>query len=148
MKSGCIFWMLVGLAAFVFLPGLVSIPIVAPILEAGRDRAATEKAQAQAQADLAQAGVIESQAVADTLDAYTKAGVNAIETDRRAAHPTTWLVEIVISALPWLGLCVALPCNMLAMLATLALSYKYKKGADISPRNKGEVENGENAAQA
>lgn len=134
-KGGCIFWALAGLALFILLPGLVSIPIVTPILEASRDKAATEKAQAQAQADLAQAEVVESQAVANALNAYTKAGVNAIETDRRAAHPTTWIIEIVISTLPWLGLCLALPCNMLALLATLALGYKYKRSADVSPRN-------------
>ena len=137
-KNGCVFWIVAAFCAVLLLPGLASIPILTPILEASRDRAATEKAQAQAQADLAQAEVVESQALANSLDAYTKAGVNAIETDRRAAHPTTWLVEIALSLLPWLGLCCAMPCNMAALLAALILGWKYKKSADVTPRNKGE----------
>lgn len=129
-KTGCIFWILAALALVFLLPGLVSIPFVTPILETSKDKAAAEKAQAQAQASLAQVEVIESQALANTLNAYTKAGVSAIETDRRTAHPSVWLAEMFFDMLPWLGLCCVLPCNLTMLVAALVLGRRFKRVRD------------------
>ncbi len=127
MRNGCVFWVFFGVFVLIVVAGLPSIPIVTPMLETSADKAATEKAQAQADVERAEAERIDAQSNADMVSAYTQAGVNAIETDRRAAHPVQGAFETLGGLVGWLGLCCALPCNGLVLVAVLVMVWKLRQ---------------------
>ncbi len=124
--SGCVFWIALIVFIFVCLPAFASAPIVGPILESSADNAAAKRAKEQAEADRAEAARVQAEAAADSLRAYTDAGITAIETDRKHAHPLAWLEETLVEVLAILSI----PLS----LALLALAVVYYKDPETARR--------------
>jgi hypothetical protein len=93
--SGCVFW----IVAAIVIALVVASPVVLPIVNSVEDNAAARRAKEQADRAQAETARIQAEAQADVLRMYTEAGISAIETDRRHAHPLAWIAESLTSIL-------------------------------------------------
>jgi hypothetical protein len=100
LGSGCVFWLvaLAVVASVVFLP---VFGVVEDSVAARRAREEAGREQARAEREREERGRIQEEAQADMLRMYTEAGVNALVTDTRYAHPLEIIFDLVRSlALP------------------------------------------------
>jgi hypothetical protein len=120
--SGCMFWIV---AALVILLAVAS-PVVLPIVNSVEDNAAARRAKEQAERAEAEAARIQAEAQADVLRMYTEAGINAIETDRKHAHPLAWIAESLMSIL--------IITSVLAALVLLTISVIWHQDPETGRR--------------
>lgn len=85
------------LAILLIVPIIVAATCTAPawtgIIGAIENNAAANEARAKAEENRASADLEEAQALADTVERYTTAGVKAINADLYTAHPWLFLVD-------------------------------------------------------